>query len=227
MLDIIGKEDYFQAFDQRLADRSFHSLKGIQDAWVLLQLQGKKDLKIAEIGGGESRVLQLAKQQNEVWNIDKLEGAGKGPTEVSDTSAIKLVRSYMGDFDPNIPDNYFDILLSISVVEHVPADKLTDFFKDCHRVLKPGGLMLHAIDIYIYGTPGNREVVDRYRSIVEQLGFEWEQPPVINKDVSFKTSHASNSDLTMAHWNRMAPNLKQLRTVAQSVSIKLAATKKN
>lgn len=226
MLDIINKEDYFTAFEKKIVDRNFHSLKGIQDAWILLLLQGKANLKIAEIGGGESRVLQVVKEQNEVWNIDKLEGAGKGPTEVSESSQIKLIRSYMGEYDASIPDNYFDILLSISVVEHVPADGITDFFKDCYRVLKPGGMMLHAIDIYIYGTPGKREVVDKYRSAVELAGFQWDKSPAIDKNVSFKTSYASNSDLTMAHWNRMAPKLKQLRTLAQSVSIKMLAYKK-
>lgn len=41
---------------------------------------------------------------------------------------------------PRLPDEEFDVILFISVLEHV-SDGLS-VLKDCHRVLKPGGLLM-------------------------------------------------------------------------------------
>jgi hypothetical protein len=41
----------------------------------------------------------------------------------------------------------------VSVVEHVPTQGLESFFQDGLRILKRGGLWLHAIDIYITDEP--------------------------------------------------------------------------
>lgn len=227
MLDVINKKEYFLWNDKRIADRNNHSLKGIQDAWLISQFGSKSDLKIAEIGGGDSRVLIRLKQKNECWNIDKFEGVGCGPTDIPEMANIKMVKSYMGDFDINIPRNYFDVLFSISVIEHVPIDKVMLFFQDCYRVLKPGGIMAHAIDAYVRDVPTKRlEIIELYKQAVETQGFEWDSPPKIDKNLRFKSTFASNSDLTLAGWNRLAPSLRSTREDSQSISIKLLAYKK-
>lgn len=222
MLNFIHKKEYFEWLDSGIANPKDSTLKGIQDGWVLSILKGKEDLKLAEIGGGKSRVLPALSQCNECWNIDKLEGLGAGPKEASDISGVKLIRSYMGEFDAAIPDNYFDVVFSISVVEHVPKDFLEKFFSDCYRILKPGGIMLHAIDLYVSDFPTeNGKIIDTYRETIDSLGFEWFAPPAINGNAAFRCNFASNSDTTMNIWNRIAPSLRTLRETSQSVSIKL------
>jgi ubiquinone/menaquinone biosynthesis C-methylase UbiE len=225
MYDIINKTDYFSGFESGLADKRDHSLKGIQDTWILSILNEKSNLKIAEIGGGESRVAVRLVSQNEVWNIDKLEGIGQGPKAIKGTENVKLVRSYIGDFDRDIPDNYFDAVFSISVIEHIADDMLLPFFQDCQRILKDSGTMAHAIDIYLRSQPRNNARIIKYRQIVESLNFKWFAPPELNAKTKFQTTHASNSDLMMANWNRLAPKLKSVRSQAQCVSIKMIATK--
>jgi ubiquinone/menaquinone biosynthesis C-methylase UbiE len=225
MYDIINKTDYFTGFENGLADKKDHSLKGIQDTWILSIFNDKSNWKIAEIGGGESRVAVRLVSKNEVWNIDKLEGIGQGPKAITETQNIKLIRSYIGDFDSNIPDNYFDAIFSISVVEHISDDRLLLFFQDCQRILKKGGTMAHAIDIYLQGQPRNNARIIKYRNIIESLNFKWLVPPELDEKTKFQTTYASNSDLMMANWNRLAPKLKAIRSKAQCVSIKMIARK--
>lgn len=227
MLDIIRKAEYFDWLDNNLADARNYSLKGIQDGWIVSLLSEKSDLKIAEVGGGHSRVLQKLSPRNECWNIDKFEGQGQGPTEVVELANVKIVRAFLGDFDTAIPDQYFDVVFSVSVVEHVPGERLNAFFADCHRILKPGGMMAHAIDLYISDSPETRlGVIDAYQTAIESQGFEWFAVPVVDGNVTFQSCFASNSDITMNHWNRLVPSLRSIRETAQSVSIKLLAFKK-
>jgi SAM-dependent methyltransferase len=40
------------------------------------------------------------------------------------------------------PDNYFDLVYSISVIEHIPEDGDTQALQEFQRVLKPGGIAL-------------------------------------------------------------------------------------
>lgn len=107
--------------------------------------------RILEVGGGNSRIIRHFASIHECWNIDKLEGCGNGPTEVS-IPAMRLVRDYIGNFNKDLPNDYFDLVFSISALEHVP-DKDPSLFhnikNDINRVLKPGGLSLHCFDIVI------------------------------------------------------------------------------
>jgi len=62
-----------------------------------------------------------------------------------------FVYGLVGDYLDSLPANYFDLVLSISVAEHVPQEKLDDFYGDIMRVLKKqvtgeSGRMIHTID---------------------------------------------------------------------------------
>lgn len=221
MLDIIRKKDFFRWWDEGIADHDRRELKLIQDAWILATLTGGAGRRIAEIGGGHSRVLEKLKRGDECWNIDRFEGVGQGPTKPKESEGVRVVEAYMGDFDDRLEGNFFDVVFSISVVEHVPKDGLRDFFMDCGRVLKPGGLMLHAIDLYVFDEPRNLTVVDAYRKVGDdpEYGLEWVEPPRIDSSVTFRCDYASNPDMTMANWNHIAPHLREQREVSQSVSI--------
>ena len=126
-------------------------LKIYQDLFIysFMKFNVPKGSKILDIGGGDSRILKYFKDDYECWNIDKLEGVGNGPTDI-DTSGFRLVYDYMGNFNKELPDDYFDVVFSISTLEHVPLDDVETYEnirKDINRVLKPGGLSLHCIDI--------------------------------------------------------------------------------
>jgi len=104
--------------------------------------------KLLEVGGGDSRIIRRLKTQYECWNVDKLAGCGQGPTSI-DTTGFRLVQDYMGNFNPELPSNYFDFVFSISALEHVPGGDpqlLKNILADINRVLKPNCYSLHCLD---------------------------------------------------------------------------------
>jgi SAM-dependent methyltransferase len=225
MYDIITKEEYFTWIDQGLVDAKNPNLKNIQDAFILAHLHKHQNCKIAEIGGGQSRVLEKLSKKNECWNIDKLEGLGAGPKAYKPSSNVRLVRAYVGDFDCKIPDSYFDVVFSISVIEHILEDKLKAFFIDMSRILKPGGYCIHAIDTYLGDAISKRTVprIDLYLKISQDpsINLQLIEPPMIDSNTVFRCHFASNSDVILYSWNKLVPGaMNDIRTRFQSVSIK-------
>jgi len=90
----------------------------------------------------------------EYWMIDDASdiGSDSGSRDKFETSAQKrqhtrFIRGLLGDFLPALPDGYFDLVFSISVIEHVPPAAKRKFYQDMFRVLEPGGMIAHSIDI--------------------------------------------------------------------------------
>lgn len=151
-----------------------------------------------ELGGGNSRVLPLLAERNECWNVDKFEGLDGGPIKAPRDISLKrflkgrrirIIREYMGSFSGEIPSRYFDYVISISAVEHIRHECFSASMRDCTRVLKPGGLMLHAIDVYLFddinqhphGTR-QRSRLRLYRSVPEIVegACGWIEPPLLS-----------------------------------------------
>jgi ubiquinone/menaquinone biosynthesis C-methylase UbiE len=123
-------------------------LKVYQDLLTFSFIKQNYDrpIKMLDVGGGTSRILEHFKKEHECWNIDKLEGVGNGPLgQDVQTEEIKFVFDYMGNFNKELPDNYFDLVFSISTLEHVPlndTEAYGNILKDINRVLKPGSYSL-------------------------------------------------------------------------------------
>ncbi|MBI5472053.1 MAG: methyltransferase domain-containing protein [Ignavibacteriae bacterium] len=75
------------------------------------------------------------------------------------------------------PDNHFNLIFSSSVLEHVTKEDVPAFMKDCYRVLKPGGLCIHLVDLgdhltlYDKTMPYNKNYL-RYSNSVWRSFFE-------------------------------------------------------
>lgn len=146
-------ELYGEKKDRRLCD-----LKVYQDllAYTFIKRNVEKGARILEIGGGSSRIIRAMHQDYEFWNLDKLVGLGNGPTGVEE-QGFRLVQDYIGNFPPEVPDNYFDLVFSISVLEHTPGDEETNgkILADMNRVMKQGALSVHSFDV-VAGPEGIR-----------------------------------------------------------------------
>jgi len=251
MFDIITRKEYWDWLDEleplanyhgflrrtrrNLALRRYHlgfgreyAMKTVQDTYVYHLLRHEKGKKILEAGGGNSRLMRLLRKANECWLVDRFDGLGNGPKRRPLLRNVKIVQDYVGEFNPLLPDGYFDFVFSISVVEHIPLDALDDFFRDCARLLKPGGRMIHAIDTYVYDpadrqTPGLEEMALRIRKYLEyadrpDLGLRLAEPPKIDENFAFSCRHASLPDNILYKWQQGVPTVK--REIAQLVSIK-------
>ena len=84
MLRFITKSQYWSLLDQDIEKTlrknvfQWH-LKSIQDAVALHYLDSPSGKRIAEIGGGNSRILPAISSSNECTNIEKFEGQHGGP----------------------------------------------------------------------------------------------------------------------------------------------------
>ncbi|MDY6807004.1 MAG: glycosyltransferase, partial [Cyanobacteriota bacterium] len=146
--DILRRFGYYLNLEPDAGDLKFY-----QDilAYTFIVENLPPGAKLLEVGGGNSRVIEALKSDYECWNLDKFEGEGNGPREVTNTGNFRLVVDYIGNFNRELPDNYFDCVFSISTLEHLPEEEgiFQNVCEDIDRVLKPGGFSLHCLDVVI------------------------------------------------------------------------------
>jgi hypothetical protein len=235
MLGVITKEQYWSALEDPIVQdhlartqRQMICLKHIQDAWILSLLCRMRGKKILEAGGGFARVLRTL-VGNERWNLDKPSGPGRTvkSSSLRMPKGIKGVSGFLGEFSEDVPSNYFDVVFSISVIEHISPDNIESFFMDQARILGSGGIAYHAIDMYL----GNNRLsnvenrIDAYLDAVRKCGLHLIDDSTIYRPLTFQTSYASNPDLTMQHWNKIVPRLSKQRAALQSVSLTIGLQK--
>lgn len=231
----ITKEQYFawieaySSYRQKYNSASNNNLKDVQDHYAISLLAQTADLKVLEVGGGDCRVLRNFADRHECWNAERFEGAGIGPTVEYRYPGIKNISAYLGDFSSDLPSNYFDLVFSISVVEHIEDEKYASFIQDISRILKPGGVTAHAVDVYLFDRERLSESFAKYAKRRLQLykstpalaDYELRSKHPLNlpDDPIFRCDYATNSDREMLAWNKYAPSLQHIRAVAQSASL--------
>jgi len=234
MLRFVTKKELWDIEDsgilKKFKQHSLWHLKTIQDAVTWSVIHDAKGQTIGEVGGGDSRLLRPLAKSNTCYNVDKFAGLDGGPAKEIVIPGVKNVVSFIGATEGLIAPETFDILFSVSVMEHVPTANLPDFFSDCHRILKPGGKMLHLIDLYVADEDENnqpsRERVGAYRAAFETGEFTPMNPadPIIDtSDVKFSCAYTSNPDNAMQVWNKAAPKLRSRREICQSCTLILKA----
>lgn len=104
--------------------------------------------RILEIGAGYSPYFARRFTGYDYWAIDEhgfydaemLErGRAARPSHT-------FVEGLMG-CDNDLPDETFDVVLSVSVLEHVDYSEISNVSRDIRRVTKRGGLSVHSIDV--------------------------------------------------------------------------------
>ncbi len=207
--------------------RDWH-LKSIQDAVAFSLLHRFRGKHIAEVGGGNSRILPALARHNACCNIEPFEGADGGPQANALPPEIANLRTYLGEHSPVLQPGVFDAVFSVSVLEHVPTPALPAFFQDNRRIMKTGGLCLHLVDIYCAERPSPANT-ERFAA-VKTLFFAAFAPlseTVIGEDeLVFRCAYASNPDNLMNAWNAIVPSLRETRETHQSCSLILAGTAK-
>ena len=231
MFDFIRKPELWDALDRGWCEvfdvgRAFH-LKSIQDFAVYRRLKDAQGLDILEVGGGDSRLLRQLAPYNRCFNLEKFEGADVGPKQEVRIDDVTNVNAFLGEFDPRLEADALDVVFSVSVVEHVPTNRLDDFLADGLRVLRPGGLWLHAIDMYLEDEVPDHILTrfDVYRSWASPEKGCLPEGHVYSGPPRFSCDMATNPDNVLHDWGRLNPALTGLRQRAQSVSVLVASRK--
>lgn len=232
MYHIVTKEEYFNALDIPEVEAALSStrhlgLKHTQDACLLHCCLNLPAGKIVEIGGGNSRTLPFFHTRG--WscsNMDTFQGVGNGPVTRQACEGVTPIAAYLGKLPADAFSAHFDVLYSISVIEHVNTQELPAFFKDMFRILKPGGLAFHAVDVYLGDAASEvaTHQISRVATAALNANFLFLQDEPAPERV-FRCSHASNPDLVIRQWNKSVPALKERRACSQSVSLLLGLRK--
>ncbi len=163
-------------------------LKNVQRAWMIKAILGSvpKHAKLLEIGAGEPIVASILSELGyDVTIVDPYDGSGNGPLDfdhyVKKYPDVKIIRGYFDEKLIQLKPNSFDAIYSISVLEHVPAEKAMELTRQTFSFLKKGGRNIHAIDHVFLGAGQqfHEEQLDRYfkgfklnvsyKTILEQL----------------------------------------------------------
>lgn len=127
--------------------------------WAVLESGISKSHTVLEISGGHSVLkFALAKRCRHVidteydkWYMPTVQETIDKQCNIWGFDNITQVWSDVRSLP--YPDNWFDRIFCISVLEHIPSDHLAGI-KEMVRVLKPTGFLMLSMDVVVSGKPG-------------------------------------------------------------------------
>lgn len=147
------------------------SLKGFDYGWILDSRDWQKGDKVLDVGGAYSDFPHFIHRQYqcETWVVDDF-GMGvddefwmrdKSPHEfIKQHPETKYVLERVGNPDKSsLPEGYFDVVYSASALEHVPAELTPAVWSHMLSLLKPGGALIHAIDVLFPSNGGLKKMI--------------------------------------------------------------------
>jgi len=232
MFDFLRKSQLWDALDvgvlAEINGEAHFNLITAQSAVMNHLLRDVTESRVAEIGGGNGLdILSGLAYHNDCTYIDKLDGSYGGPKTAKERDGVINVKAKMGEFDSKLDESSFNVIFSISLVEHLKLDQIHDFFTDCTRILKPGGTMLHMFDFYLPDTCSTSELerFHHYRNLagdisnVEPLAAIFEGPPKLSATM------VTNPDHVMYSYGRFSKTMIPFRQRAQAASLILGLRK--
>ena len=135
------------------------SIKGHNRPSVLSNIDFQPGQRVLGVGEAYSELPAhiAATYGCEVWVVDDFgmtSGEGElwsrwgDPEELQRKyPQVRYVYERMGAPSNTIPEDYFDIVFSVSTLEHIPAAAIPAVFSHMDRCLQPGGVSYHTIDV--------------------------------------------------------------------------------
>lgn len=153
------------------------ALREFEYPWAFERIQARgRPLTVVEVGGGMSGMQwALARSGHRVVNVDPgLAARGKGWDVGADQHAkvsralrapVELVPATLGE--AGLEDGSADVLLSVSAIEHFAPADLAELAEHARRILKPGGIAVLTIDLFLDLAPFTDAVSNRYGTNVD------------------------------------------------------------
>jgi len=147
------------------------NLKGFDCGWIINSIPWEQGQRVLDVGAGYSWLpTYLAREKGcEVWSVDDFGASESDPfwtrsrdphEHIRAHPEVKYVLGRLGeDSLPDLPLAYFDCIYSASALEHVPPPQFERVCNHMDGLLRPGGTMLHAIDIAFPTSRGLPHVV--------------------------------------------------------------------
>ncbi len=137
-----------------------NDLKDLQRPWTVKAALGLLPIgsRVLEIGAGQPLVAGLlADLGYDVTIVDPYDGSGQGPTAFAEFVEaypnVRIIRDQFRSGMPQLKDEVFDGIYSVSVLEHVSEPALGALFEGVSEHLQRSGHSFHSIDCVVEG-PG-------------------------------------------------------------------------
>jgi 2-polyprenyl-3-methyl-5-hydroxy-6-metoxy-1,4-benzoquinol methylase len=172
LFDVIYPRDYF-AYQPNNTTRAF------EYPWVFYSLPLKEGARILEVGGGLSGLqFVLSSLGYNVTNVDPGQEEMRKAWCYNEQSFAALNRRFNTDValrhttidKADLADATFDCAYSVSVLEHLPTEAIADVVKHVWRCLKPGGMFVLTVDLFLNLKPFTDRMRNEYG---KNLDLKW------------------------------------------------------
>jgi SAM-dependent methyltransferase len=209
--------------------RQFHrvsdtSLKDYGYMAIMDYLDSHDANNILEFGHGfNAALLERYGKARNVWGVDDYQGLAYFDTPDRDAwekmfdQKVKskapectFRRGLMGGSrGADLPDNYFDVVCSVSVLEEVPIETVSDILKHAARLLKPDGALIGTRDLLTAAPERIGEYVAAHAAAglelpIETLAPEINDKTLIENPTSVMIWYQMNEPETRKYWGHWA-----------------------
>ncbi len=200
-------------------------IKAHNRPWIAAAGEFTEGQRVLEVGGAYSLLLEhLALNCGvESWVVDDFGTKSdelfwarwSDPHEyAAQHPNIRYVFERLGDKGSTLPEHHFHRIISVSTLEHVPEAARTAVFKEAHKLLAPGGIELHTIDI----------AVERPARVIADGVLDWLTPLWLHRlhfpsEIRKWISHVADSGVKVATTIPNSWALLDRRTLVESPDV--------
>jgi SAM-dependent methyltransferase len=154
----------------------------VEYPWAYFAVDPLPGSSVLEIGGALSGFqFVLAKSGAEVTNVDPffVYGAGKFDAPIDPEAVHGFINECFGTAvklcptllpDAGLPDESFDFVVSVSTIEHIPLEQLSEVLREVFRLLKHGSRFVVTLDLFINLNPFTDRQTNQWGS---NISVEW------------------------------------------------------
>lgn len=175
--------------------------RNIEDSFVVKYGSFAKNDKVLDIGSGESVIPSFIKCEYdcEVYVTDIDQNELKKQDEYSKMLDISLHLEIQDATKLSFSNSYFDKIVAISAIEHIPDDGDIKAVCECSRVLKRGGKLL--ITVPFGQNYEENEKVWYYNGFERRYNMDALKKRLLHKDLSVdKIMFMSSPEIGLVHY---------------------------